>query len=94
MLRCTSMPSAPDLYVNSALDASTLEVMAFEGLVGSHGGLGGWQDSAMVVVPTALETPDEHVHGADALHRVLVGFLEQSGQRRDLPVPGRQVESA
>lgn len=99
MLRCTSMPSAPDLYVNSTLDTSTLEVKAFEGLVGSHGGLGGWQDSAVLVVPTALETPDDHVHGADALHRVLVGFLEQAGQRQapweeGLSPRGRRAEPA
>ena len=39
-------PEAPDLYVNSAVDPVTHDVAAFEGLVGSHGGLGGWQDRA------------------------------------------------
>ena len=46
LLRALMHPEAPDLYVNSAVDPVTNDVAAFEGLVGSHGGLGGWQDRA------------------------------------------------
>ena len=77
------MKESPDIYVNSLLDELD-EVAAFEGLVGCHGGLGGWQDRAMVVHPVGLEMPDDMVVGADALHRVLVGWLEDFGHRRDL----------
>ncbi len=34
LLAATSMPEAPDIYVNSALDADTLDVAAFEPLRG------------------------------------------------------------
>jgi hypothetical protein len=81
VLRAASMPEAPDIYVNSLLDDLD-EVAAFEGLVGCHGGLGGWQDRAMVMWPKELPPPpDEMIVGADAMHRQLVAWLEHLGQR-------------
>ena len=85
--RAAAMPEAPDIYVNSLLDELG-EVAAFEGLVGCHGGLGGWQDRAMLVHPVALAAPEDMVVGADAMHRVLVGWLEQLGHRRGLDRTG------
>ena len=81
--RAVTMPEAPDLYVNSIVDPITQDVHAFEGLVGSHGGLGGWQDQAMLMGPADLmaDLPDS-IEGADELHRVLVGMLERCGQRK------------
>lgn len=73
---------APDLYVNSAVDPVTNDVAAFEGLVGSHGGLGGWQDRAVLFGPADLMAGlPERIEGADELHRVLVAMLESCGQR-------------
>lgn len=82
VLRAATMPEAPDIYVNSIVD-DLGEVAAFEGLVGCHGGLGGWQDRAMLVWPTDLPAPDGMVVGADALHQVLVGWLEHLGHRAE-----------
>jgi uncharacterized membrane protein YvlD (DUF360 family) len=84
-------PEAPDVYVNSLLDRATGEVAAFEGLVGCHGGLGGWQDRAFVLVPKDLPYPDEQVVGADALHRVFVAILRTLGHRRDEASAPRQA---
>jgi hypothetical protein len=81
VLRAVSMPEAPDIYVNSSVDPDTGEVAAFEGLVGCHGGLGGWQDRAMLLAPPDLRVPDDTIVGADRLHRVLVGYLEDLGLR-------------
>ena len=80
-----AMAEAPDLYLNSSLDPATLDIAAFEPLVGAHGGLGGWQDSAVLLVPRDLEhvVPKEQVIGADRLHQVLVAMLEAVGQRTD-----------
>ncbi|MET1063703.1 MAG: phage holin family protein [Arthrobacter sp.] len=87
--RALLLPEAPDLYVNSAIDPVTGDVAAFEGLVGSHGGLGGWQDRAVLLGPPDLMAGlPERIEGADELHRVLVGMLESCGQRvgtRDVP---------
>jgi hypothetical protein len=85
VLRVTQMPECPDVLVNSLLDPMG-EVAAFEGLVGCHGGLGGWQDRAMMVWPADLPAPEGMVVGAEALHDVLVGWLEYLGHRRDLPL--------
>ena len=86
LLRAMQMPSAPDIYVNSSMDAATLEVSAFEGLVGSHGGLGGWQDRGLFIAPTHLldaRSPD--IHGAEELHHALVSILIRLGHRTQLP---------
>ena len=86
LLRAMEMPPAPDIYVNSTVDPATLEVCAFEGLVGSHGGLGGWQDRGLLIAPTALRDPGgPDIRGAEELHRVLVAMLVKAGQRRELP---------
>jgi len=85
LLTATLMAQAPDIYVNSALDPDTLDVAAFEPLVGCHGGLGGWQDRGFVLAPTDLLAPTEPIHGGDSLHRHLVGILESLGHRTDLP---------
>ena len=69
--RVAHRPEAPDIYVNSLVDPGTEEVAAFEGLVGCHGGLGGWQDRAMVVVPADLPFPTDRIIGADAMHVAL-----------------------
>jgi uncharacterized membrane protein YvlD (DUF360 family) len=80
--RAVSMGRAPDLYVVSVVDPLTQDVNAFEGLVGSHGGLGGWQDHGVLLVPTDLAgcLPDR-IEGADHLHQVLVEMLVACGQR-------------
>ena len=83
VLRAATMAEAPDIYVNSLIDDLD-EVAAFEGLVACHGGLGGWQDRGMMVHPVDFAMPDEMVVGADALHRVLRGWLEQVGHRTAL----------
>jgi hypothetical protein len=76
------MDEAPDLYVNSSVDTWTADVAAFEDLVGAHGGLGGYQDSAVLLVPRDLagDLP-ERIEGADVLHGVLVTMLERCGHR-------------
>ena len=84
VLAATSMPEAPDLYVNSALDPDTREVAAFEPLVGCHGGLGGWQDRAFVLAPAHLMSPTEPIVGGDVLHRHLVSVLEAVHHRVNL----------
>jgi uncharacterized membrane protein YvlD (DUF360 family) len=91
--RVALRPEAPDIYVNSLVDPGTEEVAAFEDLVGCHGGLGGWQDRAFVVVPTDVPFPTERVVGADALHIALTGILRHCGHRADL-APGPETAPA
>jgi len=85
LARAMALKEAPDLYLNSSLDPATLDIAAFEPLVGAHGGLGGWQDRAVLLVPRDLEhvVPQGQILGADRLHQILVAMLEASGQRTD-----------
>jgi uncharacterized membrane protein YvlD (DUF360 family) len=85
--RAVMMPEAPDLYINSRVTDITLDIAAFEPLVGAHGGLGGWQDRAVLLTPRALADvlPAERIEGADHLHAVLVAMLRAVGQRKTLP---------
>ena len=80
------MPEAPDLYINSRVEDVTFDIAAFEPLVGAHGGLGGWQDRAVLLTPRTLADvlPAEHIEGADRLHSVLVAMLRAVGQRKTL----------
>ena len=89
LCRAVLLAEAPDLYMNSTVDADTLDIAAFEPLVGAHGGLGGWQDRAVLLVPKELAgvLPQERIEGADHLHRVLVGMLESLGHRTGLKDP-------
>jgi hypothetical protein len=96
LARVAVMGSCPDLYVHSTVDPRTAEVHAFEELVGCHGGLGGWQNDAVLVHPAdwPLEADlldrtvegEALLYGADAVHRQLVRWLERCGARR-LPTP-------
>lgn len=87
VLRATSKDEAPDIYVNSLIDPGTDEVAAFEGLVGCHGGLGGWQDRAFIMVPNDVPFPAERVVGADTLHLALTAILRACGHRSSLSNP-------
>ncbi len=82
--RAAHRPECPDIYVNSLVEPGTEEVAAFEGLVGCHGGLGGWQDRASVVFPKDLPFPEERVVGADAMHVALRSILRHLGHRADI----------
>ncbi|GAA1613208.1 phage holin family protein [Kribbella sancticallisti] len=82
MLRQAEMPHNGDIVVISRLDEYTHEVAAFEELVGCHGGIGGWQTEAVLVHPRRFVV-DEPPVGSDAVHALLISWLEQLGQRAD-----------
>jgi uncharacterized membrane protein YvlD (DUF360 family) len=77
--RTDGFPHCPDVMINSTFWAETGEVAAFEELVGSHGGMGGTQSHPFVLHPAELSWPDEPVVGAEAVHRILRGWLAALG---------------
>jgi uncharacterized membrane protein YvlD (DUF360 family) len=77
--RTDGFPHCPDIMVNSVVWDETGEVAAFEELVGSHGGMGGTQSHPFVLHPAELPWPDEAVVGAEAVHRILRGWLAALG---------------
>jgi hypothetical protein len=81
LLRHQETAHVGDLVLISAVDPVTLEVSAFEELVGSHGGLGGWQTDAMLVHPADWPLTQGGLNGSDAVHRQLVEWLAMLGLR-------------
>ncbi|GAA2601990.1 phage holin family protein [Dactylosporangium fulvum] len=76
-----------DLVLVSRVDRGTEEVAAFEELVGSHGGIGGWQTEAVLVHPAHWPGPQQPPVGPVAVHRELVRWLDELGLRIPPPVP-------
>jgi hypothetical protein len=77
--RTDGFAHCPDVVVNSTYWEETGEVAAFEELVGSHGGMGGGQSHPFVLAPARLTAPEGPIVGAEALHRVLRGWLAELG---------------
>jgi putative membrane protein len=75
--RTDSFPDAPDILVNSFYRAETNEVAAYEELIGSHGGLGGYQTEPFLLFPAEWELATESLVGAEAVYRQLKTWLEQ-----------------
>jgi uncharacterized membrane protein YvlD (DUF360 family) len=63
-----------DIMVNSFYDAQLDEGCAFEELISFHGGMGGSQTRATLLYPARLPLPAEPIVGAEAAHRLLVGW--------------------
>ncbi|UQX05222.1 phage holin family protein [Streptomyces sp. RerS4] len=86
--RTDTFPHVADVMVNSAYDADTGAVHAFEEQIGSHGGLGGAQGHAFLMWPTELSEPGPRLVGAEAVHAVLRRWLrETDGPQVPLTTP-------
>ncbi|MFI7602566.1 alkaline phosphatase family protein [Actinoplanes sp. NPDC049681] len=92
LLRHQESRHVGDLVLISAVDPVTDEVCAFEELVGSHGGLGGWQTEGMLVHPAEWQITQGDLAGPDAVHRQLVEWLALLGLRT--PEPRQQELTA
>ncbi|MBU4214320.1 MAG: alkaline phosphatase family protein [Actinobacteria bacterium] len=89
LARVGRLPHTGDLVLISAVSGRG-HVHAFEGQVGSHGGLGGPQNEAFVVHPTSWPLDDglreplagaRWLVGADAVHTQLVAWQRAAGLR-------------
>ena len=80
--RTDTFPDAPDILVNSFYKPETNEVAAYEELIGSHGGLGGYQTEPFVLFPAAWEVEDGELVGAAAVYRQFKSWLEQLQAQR------------
>ncbi|MFC4063696.1 alkaline phosphatase family protein [Actinoplanes subglobosus] len=92
LLRHQSAAHVGDLVVISSVDPETQEVSAFEELVGSHGGLGGWQTDAMLVHPASWPVSHD-LDGPDAVHDQLVDWLLMLGLRKPEVTPVTDPET-
>jgi hypothetical protein len=85
LLRHQEAAHVGDLVLISAVDPHTGEVAAFEELVGSHGGLGGWQTEAVLVHPADWHVTGSELNGPDAVYHQLVAWLSALGLRAGPP---------
>lgn len=89
LLAHRAMAHVGDLVLLSRVDPGTDEVAAFEELVGSHGGIGGWQTEAVLVHPAEWPLLEPGPRGPVAIHRQLVAWLADLGLRA--PDPGASL---
>jgi hypothetical protein len=87
--RVDGMEHCGDLVAISLLDPETDEVAAFEELIGSHGGLGGYQTQPFIMHPAEWAI-DEPIVGAEAVYRQIRRWLEAEGIKLGRqPTPGQ-----
>ena len=78
--RTDGFPHVADIMVNSAYDAQSEEVYAFEELVGSHGGMGGPQSYPFILLPSDWAVPEQTIVGAESMHQWMRRWLNNLGQ--------------
>jgi uncharacterized membrane protein YvlD (DUF360 family) len=74
-----AMEHAPDLLLISQYDPELGEVAAFEELIGSHGGLGGFQTRPFILHPSDWVLDEELPLGAPAIYRNIRRWLSSIG---------------
>ena len=82
-----AMEHAPDLLALSQYDPELGEVAAFEELIGSHGGLGGFQTQPFILHPAEWELDEPVPLGAPAIYRNLRRWLSSIGIELGQPKP-------
>jgi putative membrane protein len=88
--RTDSFPDAPDVLVNSFYNVDTNEVAAFEELIGSHGGMGGFQTRPFLLYPAEWEISDGNLVGAAAVYWQFKSWLGQLHGERSADTPQEQ----
>jgi hypothetical protein len=77
LVRLDGFTNAGDLILLGAVDRISGEVTGFEELVGSHGGLGGWQTEPFILCPAGFTLAEDPPVGAPALYRQLIAWQAQ-----------------
>jgi hypothetical protein len=88
--RTDGFRDVPDILVHSAWNPDTGETPAFEELVGSHGGLGGYQTRPFLMYPRNLCPGDSPIIGAEDMYRRLKRWVtpEPDGTGQDTHAAG------
>ncbi len=74
LLRTDGFAHVADIMVNSFYDEQIDEGCAFEELISFHGGMGGPQTRPFLLHPARLPVPNGPIIGAEAAHKVLLGW--------------------
>ena len=76
--RLEAFETAGDLIALGAINRITGDITGFEELIGSHGGLGGWQTEPFILVPEGLAPPAIPLVGAPALYHQLIAWRDDA----------------
>jgi hypothetical protein len=77
LLHLDGLSNVGDLILLGAVDRVSEEVTGFEELIGSHGGLGGWQAEPFILCPETLPLTEGPPIGAPAVYRQLKAWQAQ-----------------
>jgi hypothetical protein len=77
LLHLDGLSNVGDLILLGAVDRVSEEVTGFEELIGSHGGLGGWQGEPFILCPETLPMTEGLPVGAPAVYRQLKAWQAQ-----------------
>jgi uncharacterized membrane protein YvlD (DUF360 family) len=77
LLHLDRFANAGDVILIGAVDLVSREVTGFEELIGSHGGLGGWQGDPFILCPATLHMTKDPLVGAPAVYRQLKAWQRQ-----------------
>ena len=77
LLHLDGLSNVGDLILLGAVDRVSDEVTGFEELIGSHGGLGGWQAEPFILCPVTLPLTEGLPIGAPAVYRQLKAWQAQ-----------------
>jgi uncharacterized membrane protein YvlD (DUF360 family) len=91
--RLDAMNNCGDLALISMFDPDTIQVAAFEELIGSHGGLGGPQTDALILYPSDWEVETEIV-GAEAVYTQLRTWMRHATPENAMIDPDDLAEVA
>jgi hypothetical protein len=89
-----AMQHVPDLLLLSEYDPVMGEVAAFEELIGSHGGLGGYQTRPFILHPVDWELDEPVPLGAPAIYRNIRRWLGSIGIKLGKPTPATPEPAA
>ena len=81
LLQLDTRDHVGDLVAFGRFDPKLGEVVAFEELVGSHGGIGGWQSNAFLLHPAGWSGVPEGVLTGRQVHEAMVARLAALGLR-------------
>ncbi|HTS15400.1 MAG TPA: phage holin family protein [Candidatus Sulfotelmatobacter sp.] len=84
----TNLQFVGDLMLFGSIDPTTGLVVDFEELIGSHGGLGGWQTEPFLLCPAEWRPAADPLEGAAAVHDQLAAWRAAL----DAADPGRRAE--
>lgn len=83
LLRVAGFENSGDIIAIGAHDAASDQVVSFEELVGSHGGLGGPQGEAFIAYPSSRRLDAEPLIGSPAINSQLRRWMSDQPPRHD-----------